>query len=122
MRPWEQEDTEEVFMHEGFICYMDRTAFHGAWCGYVAVKKDHPAYGKHYDDVDDYVDVHGGLTYAGMNLPRGEEDMDFYWLGFDCAHAYDFCPYMHAGGGKYRTQEYVRDEVKRLAEQLREMT
>jgi len=49
----------------------------GHRCGYVTVPKDHPWHGKTYNDVD--LDVHGGLTYAGM------EDGD-WWFGYDCAH------------------------------------
>ena len=33
-------------------------------CGYLGVPKDHPWYGKDYDEVD--VEVHGGLTYYGQ--------------------------------------------------------
>lgn len=70
--------------------------------GYVAVPKDHPFYGKDYDDVE--VDVHGGLTFAcpGSNitaadLPETEVlegclyDLDENWwvFGFDTCHYTD---------------------------------
>lgn len=46
--------------------------------GYVKVPKDHPDYGKSYEDVD--VDVHGGLTYS-------DEKGSFF--GFDTQHSGD---------------------------------
>lgn len=31
--------------------------------GYVAIPKEHPYYGKDYDEIE--IDIHGGLTFAG---------------------------------------------------------
>ena len=45
--------------------------------GYVSVPKDHPWYGKDYNDIE--VEIHGGLTFS-------ESINDEYWIGFDCAH------------------------------------
>jgi hypothetical protein len=66
----------------------------GHRCGYVSVPKDHPWHGKTYNDVD--LDVHGGLTYAGM------EDGD-WWFGYDCAHL-----------GDARDPELMSDEYKNV--------
>lgn len=70
--------------------------------GYVAVPKDHPFFGKDYDDVD--VEVHGGLTFAcpgnnitAADLPETEVlegylyDLDENWwvFGFDTCHYMD---------------------------------
>jgi len=107
----------------------------GALCGYAAVSEGHPAYKKHYDDVD--VRAHGGLTYANAcqsdghicHVPRPGESENVWWLGFDCAHSGDYCPkyselshkkdlFQRREGETYRPVEYVREEVTHLANQL----
>lgn len=69
--------------------------------GYVAVPRDHPFFGKDYDDVD--IEAHGGLTFAapGSNiskdLPETEVlegclydlDEDWWVFGFDTCHYSD---------------------------------
>lgn len=60
-------------------------------------------------------DVHGGLTYSDGSLPG--RDGDFWWYGFDCAHADDFTP-KHPSGGVYRDFDYVKRQTNDLAEQL----
>lgn len=68
--------------------------------------------------------VHGRLTFA-----RGPTNWlpalpDAWWFGFDTAHAGDVCPKYssrygaHIEGDVYRTIEYVREQVRGLAEQL----
>lgn len=32
--------------------------------GYVAVPTGHPLHGKHYDEADEVIDIHGGLTFS----------------------------------------------------------
>jgi hypothetical protein len=97
----------------------------GHRCGYVTVPKDHPHYGKGYDDVD--VDVHGGLTYA--------EEGTF---GFDCAHWNDardvsimsdeytqiFHGWPSLGDDEptIKTLEFCVTECESLAKQLKELT
>ena len=66
----------------------------GHRCGYVGVSKYHPWYGKDYNEVD--LDVHGGLTYAGMRD-------DLWWFGYDCAHL-----------GDARDPELMSDEYKNV--------
>lgn len=46
-------------------CAIDRSTVSGSLCGYVAVSRHHPAWGRHYQELD--VDVHGGLTFYGMS-------------------------------------------------------
>ncbi len=80
--------------------------------------------------------VHGGLTYAGKNdtYIGTESTPDFWWFGFDTAHAYDFTPGL-AGSivsadyrrrtereDTYRDLAYVEKECASLAEQLHAMT
>lgn len=66
----------------------------GHRCGYVSVPAEHPLHGKDYNEVD--LDVHGGVTYAGMRD-------DLWWFGYDCAHL-----------GDARDPELMSDEYKNV--------
>lgn len=128
--PWDDEPQDrEEWRYKGYPCLMVRNNM-GAWCGYVGISKDHPDYGK-YDEVN--VSVHGGITYANecagkiCHIPREGETADIWWLGFDCAHAGDTFPGIQTIAraflegidmGTYKTAEWVKSEVERLADQL----
>ena len=139
--PWSEEpDREQWRTKAGLPGLIVRSVTGGNLCGYVAVPPGHPAHGKGYDDVD--VEVHGGLTYASMcredtpicHVPEPGEPADVYWLGFDCAHAWDIMPAMAAreramglpsigdGSEHYWRMADVRAEVESLAEQLAGVT
>lgn len=100
-------------------------------------------FGRSYDDAD--VDVHGGLTFAGMcretegphrgicHVPFPGDADRVWWLGFDCAHAWDHCPDDVARSEKggiwtimpdshYRTLGYVEAQCRKLAAQLAEIS
>jgi hypothetical protein len=88
----------------------------GHLCGYVAVAKGHPCYGRDFtsdherneDGDPDYdrpianpvhdLRVHGGITYAAAcagaicHVPEPGEPDDVWWLGFDCIHSGDWNP------------------------------
>lgn len=128
--PWDDEPDREEFRHAGLPCIV-RRGFSGAWCGYVGVPPGHPVHGKDSDAVA--VDVHGGLTYSAKcqgdicHTPAPGESPDAWWLGFDCAHAYDVAPGMLAilgrdlhgiPGDTYKTLEWAKAETRSLAEQL----
>jgi hypothetical protein len=128
----------------GLPCLAVRNPDHGNWCGYVGVAEGHQAFGKDYGDVD--VEVHGGLTFADAcqpaeteargicHIPSPGEPDHVWWLGFDCAHAWDYSP-RHAmlalrpDGGmfarthmeRYRALAYVKRECASLASQLKAM-
>ena len=110
----EENLTEKEWIHNGLKC---KVVFvrQSHRCGYVAVPKKNPAYGKNYDVVS--VDVHGGLTYGSL------EENEF-WLGFDCAHAGDriggrILSVLHLGGNEhFWTLDEVVEETNKLAEQL----
>lgn len=112
--PWTTERSNfEEWEHVGLQCAALRNHELGNWCGYVCVPKDHKYYGlvnKYYLGLG-----HGGVTYADFN---NEE----FWLGFDCAHAFDVVPiflgHMFLSNAAYRDLEYVRDQVNRMAEEL----
>lgn len=130
--PWDEEPEDKLqFEHVGLACLMLRNN-QGAWCGYVGVPAEHAAYEKSYNAVD--VDVHGGLTYEGKcagaicHVPAPGMPDDVWWLGFDTSHWGDEAPGQLAiwGGsegsqGTYRTQAYVMDQTRQLAEQLKAM-
>ena len=99
----------EVF---GFKCHAKRHGL-GHLCGYITVGADHPWYALTYNDLND-VDVHGGLTFS----EKGK-------FGFDCAHAGDLVPKMHALTGKdfgetYKGMGFVVGELIKLAKQAKE--
>lgn len=94
--------------------------FSGAWCGYVDIPSSHSLFGKDYGEIN--VEVHGGLTFSNVS-----EDSSRWKFGFDCAHASDLYPAMppslvNAMSGfcplHYRTADWVKSEVNKLAEQL----
>lgn len=90
----------------------------GHHCGYVAVPKEHPLFGKDYGadcecltfPADEpagkrgvfqllcnngearpevVFDVHGSLTYSGGNEKYPVPASDVWWFGYDCGHCYD---------------------------------
>jgi hypothetical protein len=108
-------------------------------CGYVRIPPGHPWHGLHYDHEDlrtyddEYVDVHGGLTFseADTHCGKGGPD-DAWWLGFDCAHAGDAAdPELPCYDPRYnlpmprfdtvRTTEYVTGQCLLLAKQAAEV-
>lgn len=132
---WDHEPDRVEWKHNGFDCLMVRQPHLLHWCGYVAVLKDHPAFGKDYDKVD--VDVHGGLTFAnecgGIICHKSAENDKVWWFGFDCAHLYDLSPAMELHRSKpgwpvssddrdiYRNLSWVQAETNYLADQLSAM-
>lgn len=88
------------------------------YCGYVETILDMTR-----GDLDDMVDIHGGLTY-----PVGFNDYVDGWVGFDCCHASDMC--IDEDGNVMRlartikqdvvrwTPKKVEDEVEKLVEQI----
>lgn len=84
-------------------------------CGYVAVPENHPFYEKQYWEIDDQIEVHGGLTFGGRL--QGSND---YWFGWDYAHAGDYTGYATFGTNdekRWTTQEIV-DECLNVIKQF----
>jgi hypothetical protein len=103
----------------------------GALCGYVGVPVGHPLYGLPYYDWNattpeqeavNNIEVHGGLTFAGQGRRAPDEYKDYWWFGFDCAHAGDYVPVrpdvMTDFGCKYRDMKYVKEQIALLAKQI----
>ncbi len=151
--PWLQEPDKMQWRDQetGLPCLIVRShGITGSLCGYVGVFKNHPYYGRGYDDFYEDgldIDVHGGLTFAGMcahsedesdgicHVPGPGEPDDVFWFGFDCSHAFDYNPKMKAWEGTipafrelnerykeveevYRNWSYVTEQVTNLASQL----
>jgi hypothetical protein len=69
-------EMQHLFMHATYRCEVVRNAFTYTYCGYVQLPRHHPDYAKTYHELEDHINVHGGLTY-------GEGNGKF---GFDCHH------------------------------------
>lgn len=127
--PWQSEPDRIEWEFKGYPCLMTRTPM-GNWCGYVAVPPGHPFFEKGGDSLN--LEVHGGITYADhcrghiCHVPKPGQSDNVWWLGFDCAHAFDGLPGMVAYlknkdnffSRGYKDVAYVRGEVERLAAQI----
>lgn len=93
--------------------------------------------------IEAYFQCHGGITFAGGGKNSSYPiESDLWWFGFDCGHcddgkelelAYERFPNyrkslsmqieieskFHIDGLIVRTEEYVAEECKKLAEQLK---
>ena len=130
-RPWEHEPDNEEWIDAttGYKCTIWRHPTHGQLNGYVAIPKGHKCHGASEETINNQVEVHGGLTYVGTDKETGE-----LVVGFDTNHADDFAPKLVQtimqysswedaelelqSRGTYRTFEWVKAEVLRLAQQL----
>ena len=126
--PWDNEPDEWNGEFHGLRVRAVRHHATGSWCGYVLLPRNHPLYGVDYGEID--ADAHGGLTYSdygagGDNLSlmeRSLHDDDVWEVGFDCGHASDYQPVLvglEHRSIKYRTLEYVKGELDKLASQLK---
>jgi hypothetical protein len=116
----------------GYPILLNRSVL-GAWCGYVALPSTHPWAGKRYNEISEGIKVHGGLTYSdvcqGVMCHETEDGGEpVWWLGFDCAHAWDFVPEMQRdfldifrfnADVTYRTVGYALSQCLSLAQQLK---
>jgi hypothetical protein len=147
--PWKAEPDKKQWTDEatGLPCLIVRN-LSGALCGYVGVPPEHPAFKKHYNDLEGEFLCHGGLTFSshcageredgdGICHIAGEGEPEPWWLGFDCAHGGDLYPSFGAsdaermfgrlllegsdvGHGIYRDIAYVTNQCTNLARQLRD--
>lgn len=136
--PWTDEPDKLTWVDEvtDLDCMVHRGPA-GALCGYVGVPKDHPWFGKDYEQVEPYPEVHGSLTFANRcvetktddghgicHVPQPGRSDEVWWLGFDCAHLYDIAPrhdFKYGGPiesqASYKDMRYVVGEVEQLAKQ-----
>jgi hypothetical protein len=147
VNPWETEPDFLEFVDEstGYRCFVQRHPELKHLCGYVELPKEHKLYGKDYQNNEETfnkINVHGGVTYTGKKnfsyslikncLNKNSLEICFtvdFVVGFDCAHAGDYSPYFLPWRDMnqvmwdetYKNIEYVTNECKKLAEQLKEL-
>jgi hypothetical protein len=97
--------------------------------GYVAVPPGHPLHGKHYDEANNVIDIHGGLTFGEpieeikadgwrndtecIGFDNFDEIPKDYWVfGFDT---------MHYDDGPHLDRDWCINETKDLLKQLNEL-
>lgn len=148
-KPMRDESQEHICEHCGY----DHTLM-GAWRQFEATGRtkwpetcDQCPDPHRYEQLYYPLDVHGGVTYSApcdgghiCHIPGEGRPHDVFWIGFDCAHAFDLSPKMEAQMREYVDQEllarrqaldpwaniyrdipYVQREVTNLARQLKEM-
>jgi len=128
MREWEKEPDKLEWEHCGFPCLILRHSNMKHLCGYVGLPQWHPFYGKGYEEIESIMGgmkVHGGLTFSEIGKEGSHWKEGYWWIGFDCAHVGDLVPKLYEIIGKahpkdvYRNIEYVKREVKKLAEWMK---
>lgn len=132
--PWQDEPDKVEWRDEatGLPCIARRSWGSGSWCGYVGVAPGTLFHGQDYS-VCDLKGPHGGFTFAGpcneddpketaiCHTPSPGEPDDIWWLGFDCAHAFDAMPAVRGlrdARAVYRTLDCVKAECAKTAAEL----
>jgi len=121
-KPWETEPDFVEFIDEdtGYKCFIVRHPELKHLCGYVELPKEHKLYDIFLEEED--FEVHGGVTYTGKREFEQPNYIADYVLGFDCGHAGDLVPGVKIFHEEvYRDIEYVTNECKNLAKQLKEL-
>jgi len=120
------------FKAHGFECLI--CVIRNWYTAYVGIPKGHPFYKKDYEYINQFVSVHGGLTFSEKRV-LDYEKKGIWWIGFDCAHLGDVCVGKHIPSSpsrkelkdlekKYKpffkkwTLKDVEKEVRHLAKQL----
>ena len=86
---------------EGYDCIITRDEEYGNLRGYVALKPDHPWYGKRFLDWDiSQIDVHGRIICTSNQYPLPYNipvpyfnNGPRWWLGFHAATDRDYRPF-----------------------------
>lgn len=132
----------DVLEMDGKGCHMIvlRSPLLGNLNGYVGVNINHPLFLKdmNHKSMND-IWVHGGITFTGKGgeIPHAPFKKNYWYIGFDTAHAMDLVPSMVAmrqsvpelnelkidlpdffNQEKYRDLNYVSDQVNQLAVQV----
>ena len=124
----------------GYDCMILRKPYMLHLCGYVRVPAGHTASEKHYDDLQDDVEIHGGLIFSSTSVDDEMYPLDDggAWFGFDCAVDGDLVPHSKeirdkkreweqfynvtiANDFTYRNVDFVKSECASLAKQLKAM-
>lgn len=100
-------------------------------CGYIGIPITKDPY-KNLIPMENWHEelrVHGGITFTESSrismhrmFPEFRYTRKLLWIGFDCSHYQDLLPltFMEFGRreGQYRTIDYVKREIEKLAEQI----
>ena len=120
---WLSEPNWSDFTHLGYACAIRRTcSLH--LCGYVCIPSSHPWADR--DRCEREAEVHGGITWHDQRPPEYpgqalENTPGVIWIGFDCSHYGDLSPAdAFPRGEVYRTFDFVREELRDLAQQASE--
>ena len=110
---WIYEPDTLEFQYKGYECQVFRRDFGYFLYGYIAFEKGDRYYGVDYDSMPGY--VHGGWTFS--------EELEGKWVvGFDCAHAGDYCPGHPAGAVNiprdYKDIDFVCEQLTNFIDQL----
>ena len=133
--PWDNEPDRIEWRWRGYPCLIVRSETSGALCGYVGLPPGHPWYGRDYEaihDDDETLRIHGGLTFTSncnpdssiCHVPLAGESDEVWWIGFDCAHCYDYAPglFRHLPGPKFVMFNALQDDLRNLRERMGPMT
>ena len=94
-------------------------------CAYVEIPMNSKYYGLDYDELD-FINCHGGLTYADrLDHIYGDDDRRWF-IGWDYAHACDYLGFnalfdFDTSRDKKWTTEEIYEEVKSVIKQLKEV-
>lgn len=90
--------------------YAVKASIKNSFCGYVKLVTEKEIKNLlSIDDVDFYIDMHGGCTYRAPLEEIGDTGI---WIGFDTLHCFD--------GRDTKNVVYCTEECKRIIEQLLE--
>ena len=138
--PWDSEPDKVTWLDAatGFPCLALRDPHFGHWCGYTALTRDHPMYGKEWLEFS-ALKVRGGVTFAAACSPEGPRAQQVsqltpggsspvWWVGFHCSGVLDTYPSLRGWRlgypdweTTYRTLAYVKEQCAKLALQLSQM-
>lgn len=86
---WQEEPEEYHFETGEFLCLLKRSIM-GSWNSYIRIPKSFRF------DVDK-IRCHGGVSWNEEHLPwQEDDDKDYWYIGWDYAHAHDYSPEMFA--------------------------
>ena len=137
--PWDGEPDKVAWLDAatGFPCLALRDPQFGHWCGYTALTRDHPMYGKEWRVLA--LKVYGPVTFASSCSPEGpraqqvsqltpDGSSPVWWVGFHCSGVLDMYPGLMGWRPgypdwetTYRTLAYVKERCAKLALQLSQM-
>jgi len=114
-------ETVRKFAYKGYKLIIKRNTLLNYLLGYVMLPKGHRYYGITREDIP--VECHGDLTY-------GKFEGDYYVIGFDCAHSFDFNNNLKKSfnadqvdshnilGEPNKDETYVMQQLKGIVDQL----